>query len=350
MVISKTYIATPPGYTIKEQLVDRGISQKEFAARMGMSEKHISKLINGEVQLTHDMSVRLETVLGIEASFWNKLEALYREKLAKAIAENSMDDDIKIAGKFPYDEMAALGWIPKEKNPNKKVINLRKFFEVTELKLLEDSQITRIACRRLAVTESSDAALMAWTQRARYMAREISTSLADIKKLNTYIPEIRSMTAQEPNEFLPRLKEILQECGIALILIPHLKNCFLHGATFLYGGKIVIGLTTREKYADRFWICLFHEIGHIILKHINNPLNLNDKDESAADEWAENILIPQEEYNQFINNGKFSKTEICLFAEKIGVQPGIVVGRLQSDQILKPNALNDLKQRYAIEV
>ena len=31
---SKTFIATPPGTTIKEQLEMRGMSQKEFAKRM----------------------------------------------------------------------------------------------------------------------------------------------------------------------------------------------------------------------------------------------------------------------------------------------------------------------------
>lgn len=60
MVKSRSFIATPPGATIKEQLLDRGLSQKEFAVRMSMSEKHISKLINGEVQLTPDVAVRLE--------------------------------------------------------------------------------------------------------------------------------------------------------------------------------------------------------------------------------------------------------------------------------------------------
>ena len=49
MTRSRSYIATPPGATIKEQLDDRGMSQKEFASRMGMSEKHISHLINGNV-------------------------------------------------------------------------------------------------------------------------------------------------------------------------------------------------------------------------------------------------------------------------------------------------------------
>lgn len=81
MIRSKSYIATPPGATIKEQLKDRGMSQKEFAAKMNLSEKHVSKLINGEVQLTPEVAVRLEIVLGVPAKFWTNLEAIYREKL-----------------------------------------------------------------------------------------------------------------------------------------------------------------------------------------------------------------------------------------------------------------------------
>ena len=87
MVRSQSFIATPPGATIREQLKDRGMSQKEFAARMDLSEKHVSKLINGEVQLTPEVAVRLETVLGIPAKFWNNLEAIYREKLLKVEKE-----------------------------------------------------------------------------------------------------------------------------------------------------------------------------------------------------------------------------------------------------------------------
>lgn len=100
MVKSRSFIATPPGATIKEQLLDRGLSQKEFAVRMGMSEKHISKLINGEVQLTPDVAVRLEMVLGVPAKFWNKLESTYREKLVKANAENDMDADKELAKNY----------------------------------------------------------------------------------------------------------------------------------------------------------------------------------------------------------------------------------------------------------
>ena len=133
MVRSRSIIATPPGATIKEQLNDRGMSQKEFAVRIDMSEKHVSKLINGEVQLTPEVAVRLEIVLGVPARFWNNLEAIYREKLIKIAAEKAMDADENLARQFPYSEMAKLGWIPQTRNSKEKVINLRKYFEVVSL-------------------------------------------------------------------------------------------------------------------------------------------------------------------------------------------------------------------------
>ena len=175
MVKSRNYIATPPGATIKEQLLDRGLSQKEFALRMGMSEKHISKLINGEVQLTPDVAVRLEMVLGIPAKFWNKLESTYREKLVKAKAENEMDADIERAKKFPYREMSKNGWIPETRKSTEKVINLRKYFEVVNLAIIEDMKLSKIACRRLSETEKGDFALLAWAQKAKLETRSIET-------------------------------------------------------------------------------------------------------------------------------------------------------------------------------
>lgn len=105
MIRSRTFIATPPGATIKEQLNDRGMSQKEFSARMDMPEKHISRLINGDVQLTPKVAVRLETVLGVPAKFWSNLETIYREKLVRVETENIMDKDEVLARQLYCDHM-----------------------------------------------------------------------------------------------------------------------------------------------------------------------------------------------------------------------------------------------------
>ena len=89
MLRSRSYIAIPPGETIKELLSDRHMNHEEFAIKMNMSEEHINRLINGEVRLTTEIAVRLEAVLGPSAGFWNRLEAVYRDKIIKIEAENA---------------------------------------------------------------------------------------------------------------------------------------------------------------------------------------------------------------------------------------------------------------------
>lgn len=299
MVKSHSFIATPPGATIKEQLKDRGMTQKEFAARMDLSEKHISRLINGEVQLTPEMAVRLEMVLGVPAKFWNNLEAIYREKIVKAEAENAMDADAEVAKQLPYGEMVKLGWVPESKNTREKIIYLRKYFEVVALSLLENEQITRIACRKLAITEKSDLALIAWAQEVKIKARDIQTAPINIKRLIAELPELRKMTTLKPDEFCPQIKKHLADCGIALVFLPYLKGSFLQGASFMDGNRIVVGLTVNGTDTDKFWFRLFHELGHIVLGHVGQTHSVTDEGERAADKWAEDMLINTEEFENF---------------------------------------------------
>lgn len=350
MVRSRSYIATPPGATIKEQLKDRGMSQKEFAARMDLSEKHVSKLINGEVQLTPEVAVRLETVLGVPAKFWNNLEAIYREKLLKIEAENFMDEDEALAQQFPYSEMAKYGWIQGTRDPKEKVVYLRQYFGVVRLALLGNEQITKIACRRLAITDKADLALMAWAQEARILAREIQTAPIDIKGLIAGIPQIRKMTVKDPDEFCPKVKKILADCGIALVFLPHLKGSFLQGASFLDGNKIVVGLTARGKDADKFWFSLFHELAHIVLGHIGKTNGTTDQDEKDADNWSGNTLINSTDFASFKNRRDYSEKSVLVFAREQEIAPGIVVGRMQREGMIKYSMLNNLKVQYVIAV
>ena len=350
MVRSRSYIATPPGATIKEQLNDRGMSQKEFAARMDMSEKHISKLINGDVQLTPETAVRLEMVLGVPAKFWNNLEAIYREKIVKAEAENTMDADAEMAKQFPYSEMSKFGWVPETREAKEKVIFLRKYFEVVELSLLGSDQITRIACRRLAITDKSDLALMAWAQEAKIKARGIQTAPINIKGLIAAMPVIRKMTVLKPKDFCPQIKKCLADYGIALVFLPHLKGSFLQGASFMDGNKIVVGLTARGKDADKFWFSLFHELAHIVLGHVGQPNGTSEDDEDAANKWSGDTLITAEDFEAFRRARDYSEISVIRFAKVQGIAPGIVVGRMQREGMIKYSMLNNLKEKYEIAI
>ena len=152
---SKTYIAIPPGETIKEQLEIHQMTQKEFAKRMDLSEKHISKLLNGDVMLTQDVARRLEMVLNVPAYFWNNLESRYREKLLLVEQENNLEEETNILKNLPFNEMKKLHWIDDNSKSNiDKIISLRKFFEVSSLSLISLVP-PRTAWRRKDASEKS---------------------------------------------------------------------------------------------------------------------------------------------------------------------------------------------------
>ena len=288
MIRSKSIIAIAPGATIKEQLCDRELSQKEFALRMEMSEKHISKLINGEVLLTTDMAFRLEMVLGLPASFWLNLENKYREDIKKVEIENNLDVDLELLKKFPYNEIAKLGWTPKTNNNIERVFNLRKFFEVNRLALLFENNNLNILCKTINKKENNSYSLMVLKQKAKLESRKIKTDPINIKKLtknlNLYKDLALSKTSTPNNKLINELSKV----GVSLVFLPKLKGASIKGITFYSGNKIVICLIENAKENDNLSYNLFHELGHIILGHIDK--NYSIKMEKEADEFAINYL------------------------------------------------------------
>lgn len=348
MYESKNYIAIPPGATIKEQLETRGITQKEFALRMGLSEKHISELINGKVELTANVASRLASVLGSPATFWQNLEANYRSQLQKVQEELHMKADMELAKKIPYSKMANLGWVEKTRKPVEKVDNLRKFFEVAELIIIDNLKMPGIAFRVNGGDEDNDYALAAWAQKAKCEARKINTKGINIPKLRRSLEKVRALTTESPSEFCNQLRDILSECGVAIVFVQHLDGSYLQGASFYDGKRIVLGLSVRGKTADIFWFSLFHELYHILEGHINHQESTTAEQEKSADIFARDTLIPLEKYNEFIDRGSYDRESICSYAEKIGIAPGILLGRLQKENKLGFNVYQDLKVKYKI--
>lgn len=353
MEIKNGIIAIPPGESIKEQLEDRNMSQVEFAERMGFSTKFISQLLNGKVPLTHQTALKLESVLGVPARFWNNLEALYQEDLARIEQEEELESELFIADAFPFKDMVNKGWIAAKKAPHEKVEELRRFFEVASL--VQVNHISKLApvFRKLDNGKASDFALSAWLQKSYLEARDIKTKPFNKQRLKAVIPKIRLLINESPEFFQPKLIEALANCGVALILLPHLQNTYAHGATTWESKtKAIVTLSLRGKDADKFWFSLFHEVGHLILHEKDNTFiqyddpAAEDIRETEADAFASDTLIPLEPYNAFIQYGLLSEQAILDFAAAISTRPGIVVGRLQHDHEIGFNQLNHLKIKY----
>jgi len=149
----------------------------------------------------------------------------------------------------------------------------------------------------------------------------------------------------------------LAECGVALVIAPHFPGTRAHGATFwLARDKAVLMLTIRGRWADIFWFSLFHKLGHFLL-HGQRDIFIEDdsaspgqeRQEEEADAFAANLLVPSPAYSAFVDRASFYPDAIAEFAREVGVDAGVVVGRLQHDGYLPPECGNKLRTRYTWE-
>ena len=72
---------SPPGETLLETIEALGMSSADVAKGTGLSMKTIHKIIKGKAPITPELSLELERVLGVPASFWNNRERHYRKNL-----------------------------------------------------------------------------------------------------------------------------------------------------------------------------------------------------------------------------------------------------------------------------
>jgi HTH-type transcriptional regulator/antitoxin HigA len=77
----KDIVAFHPGYYIADVIDDMEISQNEFAARMGTTAKTLSKLINGQANISNDLAKKLSVMLGTSVEVWQNLQNTYDQKL-----------------------------------------------------------------------------------------------------------------------------------------------------------------------------------------------------------------------------------------------------------------------------
>lgn len=358
-------IAFHPGYYIKDYIEELGITQEELAKRLQTTPKYVSDLVNGRINLTEEMVLKLSIVFGTSTTMWLNLNKKYIEKKLEIEKRALLDEERELVRKIDYKFWVELGLVKPARVTAEKIMELQRYFKVASLSVL--SQRNFLVQYKTSISEVTDVNVInanAWVQTAINIGSDMNVEMFDKKKLYAAISEIRDMTIQNPCDFYPRLKEVLAGCGVALVLLPNLKNCGVNGAVKWLGkDKVILALNDRRKYADTFWFAFFHELGHVFQQRIKvllvsenkmDELETDDlikKLEMEADVFSQEILIPEDEYLRFIGDNKkgFTSDSIIAFAKKINILPGIVVGRLQRDQRLSYRTnLNSLKIKYEI--
>lgn len=345
-----------PGDTILELLEERSMSQTELARRMDRPIKTINEIIHGKTALTPETALQLEKVLGTPAGVWNRLERHYREHLARQAEDEVFRAQQVWADNFPVREMQKLGWLPQNDNKGQWMLDLLHFFGVASPASWETMWADCLVnYRKSAAFASNDYALSAWLRQGELQAQDVACKPHNSAAFKEMLSkEIRSLTCDDPKDFVPRLTDWCAQTGVAVTFVPQVKGAKVSGAArWLSKEKAMIQLSLRYKTNDHLWFTFYHEAGHIV-RHGKRDVFIDleqakdSQKEQEANQFAADMLVPPVDYQAFVQRDKppISAAAVRQFAQEIGVAPGIVVGRLQHDGYLPFTHLNGLKVRF----
>ena len=328
----------PPGDFLKEEMEARNWTQNDLSKILGKSNRLVNELINAKRAITPETAKVLADAFGTSAIYWMNLESAWQ--LFK-LNENGNDVSrrAQLFERFAVNDVIRRGWV--EDSDSLEVLE-KRFFEFYEVKSINEAPNCAALFRRSDSTDQVSPLQLAWLYRARQIAKNTKVSRFSELKLQNALGQLRDLRAyEEQTREIPRL---LSEAGIRFIVIEPFKGSKVDGVCFwLNKSSPAIAISLRFDRIDNFWFTLKHELRHLANRDSldNTPVididllsdNGNDDDpvEKRANEEASEFLVPQAELKHFIarTSPLYSTERVRGFAHRIGVHPGIVVGRLQ---------------------
>lgn len=326
----------PPGEFIREELEARAWTQGDLAEIMGRPPQVVSEIISAKKQITPETARELAAAFGSDdALYWLNLESAYR--LAKVDAASDLvERRSRLYSKFPVREMLKRKWI--EASDSIDVIEHRvcRFHNISNINKSQSLNYSAKATQ----DDDKKPLQLAWLYRAHQLAKGVHASRYSEQKLRAALKKLRLLMVA-PEE-IRQVPQILADAGVRYVIVEFIPGAKIDGAAFWMDGKPVIAMSLRYDRVNNFWFVLRHEIEHILNRdgEITVDVELHESlqrketvslEESRANEAAAEFLVPKSELDGFIVRVRplYSEQRILLFARRVGVHPGIVVGQLQ---------------------
>ena len=327
-------IAIHPGRTLEEEMQFLHISNKDLSIKAGISEKHISQIINGDASITVDVAIKIERVVGLSANSLLNLQSQYDINVNRINELQKLESEIEKSKKYNYLELMKLGLVKNTRDLRERVNELQKYFGVTSLDIIPN--IPSMSFRNIN-NSINMYSLQSWI---RFGEIKADTLINDFKmkesfdknKLKSNITNFKKLIGKD--HFFKDLQNMCQECGVLLVYTPYFKNTKAHGAARWYRDIPLIQLNSKGVYNDSFWFTFFHEVGHILLhgkkeRFLDYDKMKNNTEEQEADDFAMNCLIDKDIYEEIISTNSINDAINICKREKVDFS--VLIGRLAHD-------------------
>jgi HTH-type transcriptional regulator/antitoxin HigA len=337
----------PPGDVIKEELEERGWTQRDLADIMGVQPSIVSALVKGTKPISLDLARNLAAAFGNSAQFWVNMDTAYRLNLPseKHGATSQRSELYKIA---PVNEMVKRGWIESSTDVDVLRTRVAKFFGKETIEEIGDSELYA-ARKGKEYSRELTAPQRAWVRRVRKLGPAVHAGKFTNDSVDEALRRLRPLMASpEEVRHIPRT---LAECGIRVVVVEHLQQTRIDGVClWLDDDSPIIAISMRYDRLDYFWFTLLHELGHVenrdglilpvpdcdLVGDQATKTSEKPEFEQKADRFAAENLIRPADLDSFIARVKplFSKVKIHGFALRQEVHPAIVIGQLQHRQAI----------------
>ena len=132
----KDIVAFHPGYYIADVIEDMGITQVEFATRLGTNTKTLSYLLNGQANITNDLAKKLSAMMGTSPDVWLNLQSTYDKKLIEIQQAKEFDEQAAIVKLIDYKYFVEVVGLPITKVIKEKIAYLCGWFKVSDLRIM----------------------------------------------------------------------------------------------------------------------------------------------------------------------------------------------------------------------
>lgn len=343
-----------PGDSLRALMLRRSINAQEVARHLDGGMKTLRGILDGSHSIDSDHASALAEAVGGTISFWLKRQEQYEVALERAVdrAVAVEADDWLL---LPIPGGKPKGRLTQEKKRDEVRRRLR-FFNVGTIDAWQaryGNICTSTMFRTSTTFDSDDGALLMWLRDGELNSDLVSTRPWNADNLQDRLDSIRKLSKlRHPVVFLPKLKELCAEAGVAVVAKRAPPGCRASGASRLVApDKAMVLLSFRGLSDDKFWFTLFHELGHLILHgartFVDSDMNEDNLDESEneANEFASRMIVPEERVEEF-RSLPADRTKMIRFSGKAGVSVGLLVGQMQHRKMIRPDQMNYLKRHW----
>ncbi len=344
--IKNKVATTPSGEILKEELKDRGYTQKEFAALLGIAPSHLSEFIRGRRPFTAQIALKLESMLGISHVVWYPQSANMEANSQIVSNQSEKIFEAKETIKQLNEYVDTKYLLKMEKATRSSAADqlqvLRDKYNLRSPEALCERLQNRGWFRKSAKTGLDSKKIATWVIYARQKAKEVQVSGSFKGSSLDPVAGRLAEILHDNNNPLVKVREVLSSNGIRFLHVPKIEHASIDGYSFVEEGTPTIVLTLRYNRIDNLAFNVLHELCHIYRhlggddEHISLATEENEVDakEKEADEFASNTLIPNVQWKQapsvFMNpfaiQSRYSK-----WAEEQGFNKWIVLGRISHE-------------------